>query len=286
MNITLAEVIEVAMLLLIAFLAYSTLLNIKKRFKNRKFILGDYVNNVQESKDNIKFLDKITSLKKYKEYLSVEIEKAYLDISVEKFLIRRMIYAVTTFLLVILLYVDSKESIYLYISLPIAFLMYKLPKRTLKRHIQKRDFQLKVEIPNFLYNYAVLLESYPPYEATKQSIDYAGPIIKPHVEHMVTQINLYPASNKPFHEFADNLKIREVKEFVTALEQIMKVDSKRSTQILKDQIKIMDKLQAKLYEELVKRRPEETRMYANIMLWPMFGVLITILILMMINILS
>ena len=152
-----------------------------------------------------------------------------------------------------------------------------MPKRTIKKNKLYYEQQMKIELPEYLSAFAVLLQSYTPYEATKKSKEYAGPLLKPYVEHLITQIELYPASHTPYEEFANTIDLREAKEFVVALNQLMKVDANNANRIISDQIKIMDELQEEAYNEQIEARPDEVQMYITPMLFPLVAIILTFL---------
>ncbi|MEK5105047.1 hypothetical protein MKX83_24200 [Cytobacillus sp. FSL M8-0252] len=152
-----------------------------------------------------------------------------------------------------------------------------IPKKTLKKNRAYYEQQMKIELPIYLDAFGVLLQNHTPYQATKLSIDYAGPLIKPYVERLITQIDLYPASSFPYDDFARSIDMREAKEFIIALNQITRVDSTNAEQIINDQIQIMNELQEEAYNEQIESRPDEVEKFVMPMIFPLIAIIMTFL---------
>lgn len=275
MSVTPTQIFQFILLLLIVFLTFSVIQSIREATKKRKFIIKSYLN--EEEQANSPFFEKMTSLTKYKEHIEYELKEGRSKQTVKQFLLKRVMITLLTFILMLLLYNLSSEIIFIYLSIPLMFFVYKVPMNGLKRRQKKYVIQLKNELPDYLYHFAVLLESHTPYQATQKSVSYAGGLLKPHVNNLITQINLYPASHKPYYDFANSVQLREAKEFMSALEQIMKVDATASSQIIKDQISIMNELQEEAYNEQIEDRPSLVEPYINAMLFPFFVIIVCVL---------
>lgn len=272
------QVITGMLLLSIVVLALRTIEIAIETNKSSKFILkGIMQNEIQRKENDSTFFERIFSLNKYKAYLQDQLEEAHMNITVNRFILKRVIISITIMVLVLSLYSISGQILFLYLTIPSMFMAYKLPKRTIEKHKKYYIHRMKSELPDYLYHFAVLLDSYTPFEATKRSVEYAGVLIKPYVERLITQINLYPTSHHPYIEFAEAVDLREAKEFMVALEQIMKVNAQTSSRIIQDQIQIMTELQEEAYNEQIEERPEEMNKYINAMLFPFVGIILTIL---------
>lgn len=284
----LMQVLQGVLLLSIVILAFRTIeVTLDARTSN-KFILKGIIQDGTEdnSINRVGFFERLLSLEKYKAHLAEELKDARMSITVNRFIMQRVLSAAAILILLTVLYFITKVDIYLYLSLPLAIGAYMLPKRSIGKNKKYYVYKMKMELPEYLSAFAILLQSFTPFEATKKSVDYAGPLLKPYVEHLITQIGLYPASQRPYEEFAEAVDLREAKEFVVALEQIMKVDAQAAHKIIQDQIEIMGELQEEAYNEQIETRPEEVENFINPMLFPFIGIIFTFLFVLIVDSMS
>lgn len=278
------QIVSFILLILIAILAYRTFLLILEARMSKRFVLKSFLQDEEESDEkatSYSWVERITSFKKYKKYLEATFEEAGLDLNPTTFTIQRVLMGIGILMLMGFLYKFSGMTFYLFLSIPFAIIAYMLPMRSVKKAKDKYKQKLKMELPEFLSCFIIYLQSgFTPYEATKRSVEYAGEILKPHVERLITQIELYPASQRPYDEFAENVGIREAREFVVALNQIMKVDAESADRILQDQLAILNALEEEAYNELIEQRPEQVEKYTMAMLFPLIAVAFTFVIVM------
>jgi len=258
---------QIVLIIIISWVLYQFIEIIRNSFKRRKFVIKTYINQGNTSPS---LLDNFSSLEKYKEHLKAELEEANYDISVERFTFQRIFLAICTLISFVLLYFMSDEKLFLYTAIPVVYLSYRRPKKILQKKKELYQFKLRNELFDFLYHFAVLLESHEPKVATHMSEEYAGPLLKPHVQNLLTQMNLYKSSSIPFNKFAEDVKLREAKEFMIALQQIMKIGKAESRTIIQDQIQIMKELQEESYNEQIEERPEKVDFLSKLMLVPFF----------------
>lgn len=280
MSIAGLTVIKLFLLLAIIVLALKTITIISEIRNGNKFILKGILQSGEKKeflKEKITLLEKLLSFKKYLIYLEMELQDARLKRTVKNFIIERCISGFLLGLLTFMIYTLSGNTIFLYLIIPVAIIGYKVPKRALKKNKQNYINTMKTQIPEYLHHFAVLLEDLTPFDATKKSVEYAGSLLQPYVNRLVDQISMYPASFAPYYEFAESVGLREAKEFVVALEQMMKVDSKAASKIINDQIQIMNELQEEAYDDLIESRPLKVEPYINAMLFPFIGLIMTIL---------
>lgn len=279
---------QIFLLVLIFILGIRVIETIFESRGNNKFVLKSFLSNTDLKEQEVEstFLERLVSIDKYKAHLQRALNDAHMNLSATKFIIQRVIFAASICLFVVVLYFIVKQPFFLYLAVPLSIVGYMIPKNRIGKSKKRYINQMKTELPNYLYHFSVLLEDYTPYEATKKSSEYAGGLLKPFVERLISQIALYPSSHQPYYEFADSVGIREAKEFVSALEQIMKVDSKASARIIKDQIEIMNQLQEESYNEQIELRPEQTEPYINVMLYPFFAVFLTAIVVTIMSSLS
>lgn len=278
---TIQVALQVTFLLIIVLLAFRTISLILEVRTSNKFKLKGFLQKEERKKfqstSDITFLERMTSFKKYKTYLEQQLIEAKMDTDVIKLIIKRFILAFLFLMLGIVLFYITHLKLYLYLAIPLGFIAYKLPKRTIKKNRTYYERQMKIELPEYLSAFAMLLQSYAPFEATRKSLDYAGTLLKPHVEHLITQIELYPASSRPYEEFAESVDIREAREFIVALNQIIRVDGNAADNIISDQIKIMDELEEEAYNEQIETVPDEVDKYVTPMLFPLVAIIMTFL---------
>ncbi len=280
MSIIALSGLKVFLLLSIIFLAFKTLTIVTEVQNGNKFILKGVLQTSEKKeflREKLTLLEKLLSFRKYMIYLEMELQNARLQKTAKRFVIERTISAVLLALLVFMLYSFSGNSIFLYLVIPMAIIGYKIPKRALKKTKQNYINRMKTELPEYLHHFAVLLDDYMPFDATKKSVKYAGPLLQPYVNRLVDQISMYPASHRPYYEFAESIGLREAKEFVVALEQLMKVDSKAASKIINDQIQIMNQLQEEAFNDLIEARPDKVEPYINAMLFPFVALILTII---------
>lgn len=275
MNVT-VQVMEVLCLLSIALLGYRTMAlilegNTSRRARLKHFLQDESGNTL----GSMTFLEKIPSYKRLKANLEVQLKEAKMDVDVNPFIIKRLIVALMMSSTLLLLYGWSGFTLYLVLSLPSGLLVFMLSFRIIKKCRQEYENQIKMELPEYLSAFAMLLKSYTPYEATKKSLDYAGELLKPYVARFLMQIELYPASNKPYETFASD--VPEAKEFMIALHQTFKVDSQQADEIIGEQIKVMDELLVEAYNEQIEVRPKQVEQYITPMLFPLIAIILTFL---------
>ncbi|MEH6944646.1 hypothetical protein, partial [Bacillus sp. JJ722] len=168
MNVFLLPIVQGIFLLSIIVLAYRTVMIVLDTKATNKFVLKQYLTSSEkESKDKvgrITLLERVTSIKKYIEYTEMELRENKSDLTVQAFIIKRLIISITMMLFVLAVYWISDNSFLLYLVLPIGVLCYILPKRQLKVQKQRYDKQLQLEIRKYLLGFAVSLRSYTPFE--------------------------------------------------------------------------------------------------------------------------
>lgn len=281
----LLQIIQITLLVSIGIIAFIVLKNIFENKRSKKFLMKGSIEVKEEvfSTEQITLLERLLSFEKYKLYLQNQLKDARMNITAVQFIKRRLFLAVSVLVLMLVLFSITHVNLYLYLALPLTVLAYKVPKRSIAKNKNNYIYFMKLELPEYLGAFAEMLNSYIPYEATKKSVDYAGPLLKPYVEDLITQIALYPNSHKPYYDFAEAVGLREAKEFVIALEQIMKVDANDAKSIIKEQIKVLEALQEEAYNEQVKKREEQIQATINPLLFPFVGIIMTILFVLMTN---
>lgn len=270
------QVMEALCLLSIGLLGYRTMALILEGNPIRRARLRHFVQDETENKpETMTFLEKISSYKRFKANLEYQLHDAKMDVDAKQFVRKRIVLAMCISSSMLFLYAWTKFSLYLVLSLPLGLLVFMLSFRIIKKWKQAYETKMKMELPEYLSAFAVLLKSYTPYVATRKSLDYAGELLKPYVARLITQMELYPASQKPYETFAED--VPEAKEFMIALNQMMKVDSQQADNIIREQIQIMDELLLEAYREQIEVRPQQVERYITPMLFPLIAIILTFL---------
>lgn len=277
-NVTLTQVISVVLLVLIGVLAYKTILTLSDIQVRKKYVLKSVLKQEQEERENARdlpFLERFTSWNRYRAYIEYQLEDAKSPQSFNRFMLIRFGLA---FMAVIYAYGIGSAfdvPVITYISLPVAVLIFNIPMKRLQKRKENYLNQLRMELPDYFSSLSILLESRSPLTAIKESITYAGEHLHPYVENLITEIELYPADSRPFVNFANRVQIREAKEFMIALEQMMKVDTKNSASILNYQLEIMSELKEGTYNEEIENRENVLDNYIISIILPYIVVILT-----------
>lgn len=270
-------VLQYSLLLIIVLLTLKTVSIVSASRTSKGFVLKKYLQTEQDNTVSTAFLERMFSFSKYKAHTEKLLEEAHMETTFSQFMIKRIVLSIIFALTGIAMSLIIGVTLYMYLAIPLGIMAFMMPKRHLKKAKAAYENQLKLELPEYLSAFAILLQTYSPYEATKASIQYAGPYTKAHVEELVSQLELYPVSPKPYDDFAKRIGLREAKEFMVALQQIMKVSSQDAEQIIKDQTQIMAQMQDEAYNEQIETRPDEVEKYNMLMLLPLIVVIMTFL---------
>jgi hypothetical protein len=223
--------------------------------------------------------NRIKLSKKVEEELERKFKEAAMNITPQQFYTNKIIYPVvfvTIFLVLALLRDNSKVF---YVLAGISTLTYYYPDYVLKQKLKNAKAIRKLELPNYLTPLGLLLHSYTPYQAVKKSLKFAGPYLKPYVEQLIIEMEMYPSSTRPFRNFAENLGIAEAQTFMTALQQAVNTDPAKSRDIIQSQIEMMRKLREENYLTVIELKPLAMNKYN-------FFLIVCILVLPMIILLN
>lgn len=272
----LMDIIRYVILLVIAVLAYKVMTNFITAKKNRRFQRKDFLLE-DEQPEEIKGFSKYTSLTKYRESIEQLFNKVGYEMTFKHFMLKRAVAGAIPIIVCGGLALYTEQSLFVLLALPVAIIMFNRPVSTMKKFEESQRVLLKREFLDYQYHFVVLLIDHTPLDTVMKSVQYAGPNLKEHAVRFAKSLALTPSSKQPFKEFAENTRLRETKEFVITLEQIMKVDSNQVLRIVKDQIQSLKELQEETYIEIVEERPAQVETIVNIMLLPFFGVIFMIL---------
>ncbi|MEX3623658.1 hypothetical protein [Viridibacillus arvi] len=199
------------------------------------------------------------------EKLEKQFKEAVMNMTPQQFYTNKILYpAVFISLFLLLAFLRDSKTVF-YILAAVSSLSYFYPDYILKQKLKNAKAMRKFELPNYLTPLGLMMYSYTPFQAVKKSLKFAGPYLKPYVETLVIEMEMYPSSTKPFQKFAETLGIPEAQTFMTALQQAIKTDPSRSRDIIQNQINLMRKLREENYLMIIEMRPLAMNKY-NFML--------------------
>lgn len=193
--------------------------------------------------------------KDVEEKLESQFKEAVMNMTPHQFYTNKILYPVVFVSLFLLLAFLRDTKMVFYILAAVSSLTYFYPDYILKQKLKNAKAMRRFELPNYLTPLGLMMYSYTPFQAVKKSLKFAGPHLKPYVEKLIIEMEMYPSSTKPFKNFADSLAIPEAQTFMTALQQAIKTDPSRSRGIIQNQINLMRKLREENYLLLVELRP-------------------------------
>lgn len=252
----------------------------------KRFVLKTFLKESEAQKQEAKtysFAERITSFDNYKSHVEKQLEDGRLNQSFYSFMLMRVINSVVIVLVFVVLAYLLKVNLFYYLAAPVAILMFNIPMKNLKKRKDAYYKQLKLELPMYLSSFGVLLNDRTPIDAVRASVDYAGGYLKPYVETLVTEIELYPTENRPYQNFADGVQVREAQEFMVAFQQMMKVTSENGSAIIDHQIDVMNKLQQETYKEELEDRGDILDRFIMSMMLPFIAVILSFLVVMLID---
>jgi hypothetical protein len=218
--------------------------------------------------------------------LKIQLERANMQLTPEEFIARRVLFTALVVSIFVILYLFSKNIYLLGGAFISGFMMWVQPKRLLEKRMRYCREMRKIEFPDYATPLAILMESRTPYQAIKESGKFSGEYLRPFVERLQVEMDMYPGSFKPLKNFAKGIEIPEADIFVTALSQAMKTDPARSREIITDQVELMRKLREESYHEMINRRPLMMNKYNALILLNMILIPVVALIVNMIEVLG
>ena len=187
--------------------------------------------------------------------LEEQFKEAVMNITPQQFYTNKILYPVVFVALFLLLaFTQSSKSVF-YVLAAVSSLTYFYPDYILKQKLKNAKAMRKFELPNYLTPLGLMMYSYTPFQAVKKSSKFAGPHLKPYVDRLAIEMEMYPSSTKPFQKFAESLGIPEAQTFMTALQQAINTDPSRSREIIQNQINLMRRLREENYLMIIELRP-------------------------------
>lgn len=270
-DITVTQVISVIALIVIGIVAYKTLLTLTEIQLRKKYVLKQYLEGANQNRhtaEEFSFLERWASWERYRNYIEARLEDAKSSKTFEQLMMKRIMFSLVAAVYSYGIGVGFDIPIFMYVAIPVAILVFNIPLKQLEKVKAAYQRQLRIELPSYLSSLSILLENRTPQNAVKESIEYADETLRPYVEQLVTEMELYPADSRPFVNFAERVDVREAREFMVAFEQMIKVDSSRSKQIIDSQLEIMRNLQELTYQEVIEERQNTLGNYTMSMIAP------------------
>ncbi len=262
-----AQFFQYITFLIIVIAAYILLDNIFQLFNKRKF----KIRLKEDTEDVIKgdsFYNKYKSINSYKNYLASLIREGNVNnITPEKIIKKQIIQSIIVILVFVIVVEYMQETLLYLVALLFLVTIFRQPIKTLKNFERNTSSRIKGEVFEYLIHFFMLLRNYPYNLATVKSLDYAGENLKPHVLEVIAALSIEPGNFKPFHDFAERVNSRELKEFAYTLEQVTKIDKQTATEIMQDQLTIMQELQEEHYKVMVVEKPQQSERLINFMLF-------------------
>lgn len=277
-GISITQVVSALALVLIGVLAYKTILTLSEVQMRKRYVLKSFLKEglgEQEGAKDLTLFERIGSWGRYRQYVEAKLIDAKSEKSFQQFMMKRFLFAIVAIAYGFGVGVALNIPLFTYIAIPLGILMFNVPMKQLEKQKQSYKRQLRVELPDYLSAFSILLYSHTPQNAVRESVQYTDGALKPYVEQLVTDIELYPADSRPYTNFAKAVDVREAKEFMVALEQMMKVDASKSKEIIDYQIEIMSELQILTYKEEVENRETVLERFTLSMILPFIVVTFT-----------
>lgn len=281
---TLTQVVSVVALLIIGILAYRVILLISEVKSRKRFVLKSFLKEGQEEQPKTySLLERVTSFEKYRTHVETKLNEAKINQSFSNFMTKRIINTALCVVYMAGMGYFLNLSLFYYLAIPFAVLVFSIPMKQLNKRKVAYYKQLRLELPMYLASFGVLLKDRTPIDAVRSSVDYAGYYLRPYVETLVTEIELYPTDGRPYHNFSKGVQVREAQEFMIAFQQMMKVTSDNGSAIIDHQIEVMNQMQQETFKEELEDRADLLDKFIMSMMLPFIVVIISFLIIMMMS---
>ncbi|MFL0364649.1 hypothetical protein ACH0BF_16720 [Pseudobacillus sp. 179-B 2D1 NHS] len=196
-------------------------------------------------------------------------------LTLKDFYSQKLLYPLVLVSLFLLLALFREQKIFFALAL-VSSLLYFMPNYLLNQRVEAAKRMRRIELPSYLTPLGLLMITYTPYQAVKKSINYAGPFLRPHVQQMISEMEMYPGSSKPYQNFSKNLGISEASTFIAALQQAFETDQSKSRDIINSQINFMRQMRTQNYLSLIELQPMKLTKYNMIPVVAIVAVVFTI----------
>lgn len=239
-------------MIIIGFAGY-TFYQILSVVQRKKYVLRAHVRD--SPKESL--LESLIYLPQSKEE---EIRKKLLkldmsNITPKQYLLRFILIGIVVLLISLLAGILTGEYL-IFSASGLVFLVISIvqPFRALDSMLNEKQLKLRLELPEYMEAFALMLQQLPLYEVTRKSIDFAGPTLRPYIERLLVDIELNPGSNQPYLRMAEELNIPEMKQFMVSITQAMNVDQEKAQQIIVEELNAVEELRENSFMELIDKK--------------------------------
>ncbi|MDI3236417.1 hypothetical protein QK289_15485 [Exiguobacterium antarcticum] len=278
------QILSIVALLAIGVLAYRVVNQVSEVRSRKRFVLKSFLQEGQEEiSKTYPLLERITSFDKYRVHVETKLREARSSQSFEKFMMKRLTQAAICVVYLVGMGYLFDISIFYYLSIPLAFYVSSIPMKQLtKAHIAYTQ-QKRRELPMYLSSFIILLKDFTPMDSLRKSIEYADNTLKPYVETLITEVELYPADNRAYRNFIKNVDVKEAEEFMMAFQQMQKVSADNSSKILEYQLETMNEMQDETYENVLENRMDILDRNIRSMMIPYVAIIFSLLGILMVD---
>ncbi|MDD5888684.1 MAG: hypothetical protein PUC82_04270 [bacterium] len=250
-----------------------------------------YNNTIDKKKfliDNEKYLQVFRE----EDYTFLVYAKYGEDADADQLYIKRALYAIITFFLVLGFTISSNSTgslfnsqffLNLVLSAVIAVLIFKMPYMQLKKFYKAHLHEIDIMLPYYLKSLEILIQHYTVPVALGKSINDAPDIFKPGLRKLIDRINAGDSTIDPYMEFANTYPVRDSMRMMRLLYRLgLGAQDKKQERLLMFS-KTVSNLQHKARETKYKERLNYMENQTMIMLVITgLGVMLIILISMMV----
>ncbi|MGG6447712.1 hypothetical protein [Pseudobacillus badius] len=252
----------------------------EKTYNYSKFIYASQQEEFEKTKKpQIHLTERIMKVIKVSPEKEKEIESKLINsnskLTLKDFYSQKLLYPLVLVSLFLLLALFREQKIFFALAL-VSSLLYFMPNYLLNQRVEAAKRMRRIELPSYLTPLGLLMITYTPYQAVKKSINYAGPFLRPHVQQMISEMEMYPGSSKPYQNFSKNLGISEASTFIAALQQAFETDQSKSRDIINSQINFMRQMRTQNYLSLIELQPMKLTKYNMIPVVAIVAVVFTI----------
>jgi len=242
------------------------------------FMMNGTINKDKFIADNEKYFNLIRE----EDYTFLVYAKYGEDVDVEELYRKRVLYAVITGFVFLLMFLGDLNLLNTTATIVIAFLIFKMPYNSLKKYYKAHLHQIDLMLPYYLKGLEILIQHYTVPVALARSIDDAPDIFKPGLRVLIEKINAGDSSIDPYMEFANTYPVRDSMRMMRLLYRLGIGSQEKKQERLMMFSRTVSNLQNKAREVKYKERLNKMENQTMIMLGVTGGgVMLIILISMM-----
>lgn len=131
------------------------------------------------------------------------------DVDVSKLFGERVRNGLITIVVVIFLFLNQMQFVYVLFAIIAGFLIFKQPYTSLKSFYKKNLHHINLMLPYYLKSLEILVQHYTVPVALSRSIDQAPDIFKPGLRTLVSKIEGGDMTVEPYMDFAKEYPVRD-----------------------------------------------------------------------------